>query len=881
MSFVIRRFSVNGFRKFRTPLVVDGLTNGLNIIIEPNETGKSTVLDALRAAFFVRYNASTQLVKSYVPHGEAIGPEVSADFELNHVAWSLRKQFLKSKAIELTGPQGRTQGEEAEVQLNTLLGSVRDTSRNGDTATHGALGLLWVAQTEALAVSAPGQIVRDSITSMLEAEVGAIMGGESYQKVRKRIDTQYDLYWTPTGQKRGRQTEALAHAEATQAAAQKAEERLTQLEHSFTALETTRTQLKVLQREMADTTDSQTRKDLLAELETARAAAQILTTRKAEQDTLHARLSTLEDLQQRHTAAVTAQTNANARLAETRARHALVAEARATANQKAQTARSTCEQARTARQAAQTALRMGEELTRHNQRRAAIQAACTRHDTLIDLERALHTAQTQARTAIPAAQLAVLEGLERAVAEAQAIAKAGETRITLSGTTTDITIDGAPAQPGELTLTHPTRVRLGQAEILISPPATATHAQTELTAARTKRQQALDDLGVADSATARARNEAAHDASTTLRMLAVQITAATPADERISLAAGPEALKLFVRELDATWNSTPDTQPDITALTTARDEAETAYARAEGTLASALEALRRADDDALPLASAEAAATSDVKHATQTVESIEARPEWPELTETLHRLRHDVTQAAVTLEQATRNAATHDTAAITRRIEAIEARAKSAAEARTRLETDMARLEGIIETEGGQGLAERAATAREEAQTAQIKLNQVTAEADMLKLLRDTLETARNETSAKFVGPVARRMQPYIGRLLPGCDLGFSEDLALEKITRAGSDEVCTSLSRGTQEQLALLTRIAFADMLQEQGKPVSLILDDPLVYSDDTRLDLMTDIITEAATRMQVILLTCRDRAFRHVAGNRIILGQSSPQTA
>ena len=80
---------------------------------------------------------------------------------------------------------------------------------------------------------------------------------------------------------------------------------------------------------------------------------------------------------------------------------------------------------------------------------------------------------------------------------------------------------------------------------------------------------------------------------------------------------------------------------------------------------------------------------------------------------------------------------------------------------------------------------------------------------------------------------------------------------------------------------MALLTRIAFADMLQEQGKPVSLILDDPLVYSDDTRLDLMTDIITEAATRMQVILLTCRDRAFRHVAGNRIILGQSSPQTA
>lgn len=56
-----------------------------------------------------------------------------------------------------------------------------------------------------------------------------------------------------------------------------------------------------------------------------------------------------------------------------------------------------------------------------------------------------------------------------------------------------------------------------------------------------------------------------------------------------------------------------------------------------------------------------------------------------------------------------------------------------------------------------------------------------------------------------------------------------------------------------------------------QQGKPVSLILDDPLVYSDDGRLDTMIEILTEVADRMQVILLTCRDRAFRHVSGNRI----------
>ena len=62
--------------------------------------------------------------------------------------------------------------------------------------------------------------------------------------------------------------------------------------------------------------------------------------------------------------------------------------------------------------------------------------------------------------------------------------------------------------------------------------------------------------------------------------------------------------------------------------------------------------------------------------------------------------------------------------------------------------------------------------------------------------------------------------------------------------------------------------------MLLEKGRPVSLILDDPLAYSDDARLDLMSDILAEAAERMQVILLTCRERAFRHLGGTHIAIG-------
>lgn len=873
MSFVIRRIAVRNFRKFRSPVVIEGLTNGLNVIIEPNEMGKSTLLEALRAAFFVRFNTRNQLAQSFAPHGDAVGPEVEVAFDVDGAPWSVTKRFLRSASVEVSGPQGSAQGEEAEARLNALLGSVRDTSRGGDVATYGALGLLWVAQTEALSVTAPGQIVRDSVTSTLEAEVGSIMGGAAYRRVRTRVEAQYELYWTPTGQKRGRQTDARERLEAAETTAREAADRLATLERSFSDVEAARARLKIIQREMADNTDTQTRSDLVASLDIARAAAQILTTRRAEQEAANGKVKALADLRQRHDDATQARTNADAALTQASEQRLGVADALSAAKQKVVDARTALDSARTDRQAAQRALAEGEERIRQCRRGAAVQAACRRHADLLKLEEQHSTAKVLCDTAIAPEVLMSLEAHDRAVAEAQAVVNAGATRIALSGTADGITIDGEPMPLGARTLDREVNIRLGAAELQITPPASAASAAEVLAAALRKRKSALDELGVADLAAARARNEIARDAAADLQTLEARIEAATPADDAIQLAAGSTALKLFVAELGAEEAIEEGELPDIIALTKAMETAASAAARAEGAHDSAIEALRRAEQEEAPLATAEARASSDVANAVSALDAIEQRPEWTTLPEDLAKARERAAEASVKVEDALRDASAHDVAAITRKIELIDARVRTAGETRTRLETDIARLEGTIESEGGLGLAERTAASFEEVEAARLALERITDEAETLKVLRRTLDAARNETSAKFVGPVAARAKRLIERLLPGCELNFSEDLGLESVIRAGVDESCASLSRGTQEQLAVLTRIAFADMLLEQGKPVSLILDDPLVYSDDARLDKMIEIVSEAASRMQVVLLTCRDRAFRHVAGNRITL--------
>jgi len=874
MSLVIRSIALDGFRKFHSPFALEGLSDGLNIVIQPNEAGKSTLLDALRAAFFIRHNTSNALARSYAPHGAAVGPEVRVGFDVAGANWSVTKRFLRSASVETDGPQGRAQGEEAEVRLNQLLGAVRDTSRQGDVASYGALGLLWVGQTQGLKVTAPGQIVRDSIASTLEAEVGSIMGGDAFRRVRHRIGADYDLYWTPTGQKKGRQIEARNRVEAAEAVYAEAATRLAALERNFIEVEATRGRLKSVERELADETDVETRKTLVTSLDVARATAQILATRTAEQEAASARLDNLADLKKRHDEAIVAEEEATIALDKVQGLRGALAERLIAAKSKGSDARTDLDTARESRREARAALDAGEARLKQSQRATAIVAARRRYDELLTLEKELTAAETLADSIISADLIADLEEHDREVATAQAIVDSGATRISLSGRADGITLDGVPMSLGERILTAETRIAFGGAELVVSPPATAASAEETLVSALQSRAEALAELNVADLAAARLRNEAARDAAAEVRTLTARIATVTPADDLLLLSAGADSLKLFVAELGVAdgVGVTAGDLPDIVALAEAVDAADLAAARAEGLHDSAVEALQRAEQEDSPLAIFEAGASSDLANVKSLIETIEGRAEWATLDVELPKARELAAVTSVKLEEAKRDATAHDEAAINRKIEIIDARARTSAQAQTKLEMEIARLEGTIESEGGLGLADRAAGAREEAEAAQAALQRVTDDAATIKLLHDTLEAARVETAAKFVGPVAKRAKRYIDRLLPDCELGFSEDLALERVVRAGVDEQCDVLSQGTQEQLAILTRIAFADLLLEQGRPVSLILDDPLVYSDDGRLDTMVEILSDVATRMQVILLTCRDRAFRHVQGNRLM---------
>ena len=866
MSLQLRRISLNNFRKFREPLTIEGLGEGLNIIIEPNESGKSTILEALRAAFFVRHATKNQLAQSFAPYGEAVAPEIEVSFDIGTDSWKIAKRFLKGPQVEVTGPQGRAQGEDAENRLQALLGFVKDSSQRGDPTTYGALGLLWVPQAQALEVTAPGSIVRSSIQATLEAEVGTIVGGAAYERVRKRIDEQYDIYWTPTckAQSKGRWQAARDRDQQARQTAADATKRLDALETSFGELETARGRLKVIERELADETEQEQRAGLVQSLEIARAAAQILETRKAEHGNFSANLDRLDDLQSQHEAAKEALAAAGESLTAITADRDQLADQLEAGRTKVADAKAALDKARDDRATARQALVEGEGRLARLQRHAAIADARQRHTELLDLEKQLANARNQAAQVIPAEAFARLEANDRAVAEARAAVNAGATTIELTG--------DEPLTPNSpRTLTGETQIALGGGILVIRPPATAASAEARLAELLERQELELAEWDVVGLAAARTRNDTARDAQGTVQLLETKITGLTPAQPLLDLAAGPDALKLFVAGAPAESPASDEDEISTDQLTRRLEEAETAAVRAETLHDQAVQDLRELEDRDRPLAAAQAGAERDQTHATDRIAQLEQKPDFAGLADAIAKAREDVAQAAVKLAKATRDATAHDVQAINRKIETIDSRARAGQTRRSDLEKDIARLEAIIESEGGKGLASLAAAAAEEADAATQALARLDEEAATVKMLKDVLDEARAEASRTFVGPVAQRARVHVERLFPGADLSFDEELGLASVTRSGLSEACGTLSKGTQEQLAVLTRLAFADMLLEQGMPVSLILDDPLVYSDDGRLDLMTEILEEASQRMQVILLTCRDRAFRHLDATRV----------
>jgi hypothetical protein len=170
----------------------------------------------------------------------------------------------------------------------------------------------------------------------------------------------------------------------------------------------------------------------------------------------------------------------------------------------------------------------------------------------------------------------------------------------------------------------------------------------------------------------------------------------------------------------------------------------------------------------------------------------------------------------------------------------------------------IAQLRSQLETVGASGLGERLAALEARVEQATRRKDELSLRASALSLLDEVLVDERDAALAQLRAPLTERLGHYLKRIFPQSTLALGDDLSPATLDRHGRADTLDALSFGTREQLGILTRLAYADLLKASGRPTLLMLDDAAVHTDAARRDAIKRALIDAATRHQILVFTC-----------------------
>jgi uncharacterized protein YhaN len=206
-------------------------------------------------------------------------------------------------------------------------------------------------------------------------------------------------------------------------------------------------------------------------------------------------------------------------------------------------------------------------------------------------------------------------------------------------------------------------------------------------------------------------------------------------------------------------------------------------------------------------------------------------------------------------------------AACPERLQREVARAKGALDSQRRSMTDLhekaLQRKALLDKAAVEGHFEELGEAQAEQFEAEEAFKQLDREARAAGLLSKVILDAYTESQHRFLAPVLKEASPYLCKLRPETEIRMSPDLKVDKVVRHGNEEDFGQLSGGTREQLAVIVRLALARVMARDKRPLPLILDDTLGWTDDGRFLSMVQILREAASDLQIILLTCHPARF------------------
>ncbi len=899
----IRSLELENFRKFAGPIRVAGFADGINVLCGPQEFGKSTILAAIRGLLFQRYRSKVEEVRNMQPLGSAVAPVLAMEFDLAEGRYRIEKRFLhREHYARLALPDGRRlEGDAAEEELQRRLGFAEPGKQGSNVATPGIWGALWVPTRASFMQPDMPDGARRTFQDCLDAEVGALTGGARGQELLAAAKGELAAYLDGHGKPKGRYKQAatrIADLESTHLPKLRQEQQ--QLAGDLEDLARREAELR---RETATDDEDKDRAaiiDTQARRDAAMRLADQITAARSEHRLALERTQQAEDEQKRRRDRAEAIAVAGSRVSEQAERESVAR------NRSSDVA---SEVARLRQVLRELETRQHEADSGVHASRSALEAARLNED-LSGLEQVLTRARAaQARLNALSGQMSAIKvdqtalgKINRATREAEA-ARASltalATRIAFEIEPTAaarVTIGGRPLPQPSLALSavDETRIAITGVGSITIQPVIKDRAALDGNLQKAERTLAtlLRTAEVADANEAQAQWTERQRLTAEIELAKSEVELHAPA--KPGLEPGPDALSVQVEQMRASLAN------KLAALgledAAGRQEAETCLHAAEAaarTLSEETGEARRALGAPEALASerqaALAQAQADHRSAASDLESKQREQTAALAVESDEALgqRIEAAKQGLELSSALLDSLTEQDTGET--VELLDARlgrlqAKIGSR-RDRLEGLRSAIQGLrirIAMQEGDGIGER--IARHERELAQLQEEQsfFAREVRVLQLLIGELASAERVAKERYMAPIVQRIQPYLRQLLPGATVECNEDLIITGILRDGNrSEEFERLSDGTQEQIAVLTRLAFAELLVDRSKPAAVILDDALAHSDPDRMERMFDILTHAARKTQIIVFGCNEADFAALPGARLTLEEDSADRA
>lgn len=868
----LKRLRIENFKRFRAPLELSGLVDGLNLFVAPNEAGKSTVAEAIRAAFFERYKSSS--VSGLRPWSDSSAtPTVEIEFELGGKPARLSKAFLGKKRCELILDGKALDGTAAEDHLGELLG-FSFAGRGGSSSEHmGIPGLLWIRQGSSHEILEAVGFASNHLRNALGDALGEL-ASTSGDDVIKAVESERNELLTPTTESpRGAFSDALKRRSTLEnelvalrediEAYRNAVDRLAGLRHDherdgaarpWLAL---REQLALAQARLDDAKGLSDRKaaqdvvlkQAMVQVSALRGQLQAMerdeealglreaNLRAAETSLLQAQ-GQLQAWEPRHAAAVQAGALVRQRLLAARQTAARVAEEKAVADLTAQVA---------ALQQSQSKAQIEQDrLTQLQAEALALAMPAGELKRLRDCSERLRTAQARLDAVSTALEFELQASAKVRIADTEVT---GSRRLTVVART-GIDIEGI----GRITV-------LPGGEDLDSLVGNRDRQRDELTSI-------LQGLGVASLAAADERER-----------LHGQRVAEAKAAAAVLAAHAPKGLAELSTDLAAKTAKLVEAKQALEALPTTAgvEPAMLTVSQAESEEAAARTAL---DDASVKLNEAKLAiseASTQVKAAEDELAAVKATLNDPLRAGNKEQASQALTDALAneTTAQARADALsdqlrTVNLSVLQQDVERLDRSAKQLEAAHAQRAAEIIRLEADLEAKGALGQEEAAAEKQRELEQVGRRCTELDRRAKALSHLLKLLCEKRAALARRLRAPLQKHLSHYLQILFPGASIEVGEDLAPGRITRVGTNGAETGefeeLSVGAREQMGVVARLAYADLLREAGKPTLLILDDALVHTDKDRLDQMKRVLYDAATRHQILIFSCHPQAWQNL---------------